>query len=142
MKISQSGILLIKSVEGFRAKEYLCPAGLPTIGYGHVICKGENYQNGITDKEACELLEKDCHFAEEAVNALGIKLNQNQFDALVSFIYNIGLGGFKVSTMKRKLIKDDMPAAAKEFEKWVYVNGGKSNGLIRRRKLEKELFLL
>lgn len=94
MKISSKGLELIKKYEGFSSGKYLCPAGKATIGYGHVIQSGETYTN-LTEKEALELLDQDADIAENTVNNLvKAPLNQNQFDALVSLVYNWGSGHF------------------------------------------------
>ncbi len=104
MKISKSGLDLIKSFEGFQSKIYICPAGLKTIGFGHVIKSNELFDE-ITLSQAEELLKTDIEQFEKALNKLisGIKLSQNQFDALISFIYNVGVGSFIQSTMYKLL---------------------------------------
>lgn len=141
MKISKNGIDLIKRFEGFRAHQYHCPAGFLTIGYGHVILKGEYFPDGITEEDACVLLDKDCDKAEAAINKVKQPLTQNEFDALVSFVFNVGTGAFKISTMKKKLEAGHLHDVANEFDKWVYVKGEIYTGLVTRRAAEKALFI-
>ena len=141
MLISQNGIDLIKSFEGFRAKTYVCPAGKKTIGWGHT---GSDVFEGqtITEKEAEEILRKDLIFAETSVIELVDRpLTQNQFDALVSFVFNVGRGNFSKSTLRKLLNSGDIKKASAEFDKWIYSNGSVLSGLVERRKREKALFL-
>ena len=141
MNVSQNAIDLIKHYEGFSSKPYYCPAGISTIGYGHVLRKDENFQF-ITEEDAEAILKQDCSWAEQAVIALtSIPLNQNQFDALVSFVFNLGSGSYQASTLRRKLNRGDAKGAADEFKRWVYAGGIKLKGLVVRRKAEQELFL-
>ncbi|QBQ73107.1 lysozyme [Nodularia phage vB_NspS-kac65v162] len=148
MQISQNCIDLIKEFEGFRSSAYLCPAGVPTIGYGTTI-----YPNGakvatqdtITRQEAEDFLEASVLQFSKAVNSeVNVKLNQNQFDALVSFVYNVGIGAFKSSTMLRLINANKISEAVDEFPKWdkATVNGKKVSltGLVRRREAERKLF--
>jgi lysozyme len=107
MKISSKGLELIKKYEGFSSKKYLCPAGKATIGYGHVIQNGETYTM-LTEKEALALLDQDADIAENTVNTLvKAPLNQNQFDALVSLVYNWGSGSFLRSQLLQKINNND-----------------------------------
>lgn len=140
MKTSQNGIELIKKFEGCRLETYICPAGVFTIGYGHT---GADVKSGmkITQEEAETLLKNDLKAFEKGVQRIIKKeLTQNQFDALVSFAYNLGLENLKKSTLAKLINQDKIKEAANQFERWVYANGVKLNGLIRRRKAEKELF--
>lgn len=143
MRISEQGIALITRFEGFSPKPYLCPAGKPTIGYGHVIGAGERFSPyGISRKEAEALLFKDIEKAEGAVLKLvRMPLSQGQFDALVSFTYNVGQQAFGKSKLLR-FINQGMPgAAAGEFSRWVYSQGRMLHGLAKRRDAESTLFL-
>lgn len=141
MEISQNGIDLIKSFEGFSPTVYLCPAGYPTIGYGHRIMKNESFTL-MSKKTGEDILKKDLDFFESVVNRyVEVNLTQNQFDALVSFAFNVGMGNFFRSTLRRFLNKEQYEKAAKEFDKWVYSQGKVLLGLAKRRKAEKELFL-
>ncbi len=143
MQTSEQGIALIKRFEGFSAKPYLCPAGKTTIGYGHVIGSGERFPPaGISPAEAEALLVRDVRSAEAAVGrCITMPLSQQQFDALVSFCYNVGSQAFEKSKLVR-LINQALPgAAAEEFGRWVHVGGRKMPGLIKRRKEEYLLFI-
>jgi lysozyme len=153
MKISEEGIEFIKEFEGFETLPYPDAAGFMTVGYGHLIKKGEKFSS-VTPDEAEILLGHDLINFEKIVNTnVKVDLNQNQFDALVSFVFNVGEGkegvkdGFvtlrsgKPSTMLRKLNAGDYEGAANEFPKWNRAGGVVLKGLIRRREAEKELFL-
>lgn len=149
MKISPNCLELVKKWEGFRPEAYLDPVGIPTIGYGTIrYPNGNKVQLGdkITEHEAEAFLKLECDAVAREISKLvdGLSLNQNQFDALVSFCYNIGIGAFQNSTLLKKLKKKDITGASSEFEKWVNgtVNGKKTKlpGLVTRRKEEQELF--
>ncbi len=141
MNISKNGIDLIKNFEGLSLKAYKCPAGVLTIGYGHT-GKDVFKEQKITEKEAENLLIKDLIIhANNVNNLINVPLTQNQFDAIISFEYNIGINAFKNSTLLKLLNKKRYLEASNEFDKWIYCNKMKSKGLINRRKKEKELFL-
>lgn len=141
LKATQSALDLIKSSEKYEPESYLCPAGKITIGYGHVILPDEKFTL-LTEPEANALLLKDCAIAENCINKfVTIKLNQCQFDALVSLVFNIGVTRFKNSTILKKLNQGDIIGAANEFGRWIYVAGVILNGLVTRREKEKQLFL-
>jgi len=140
MSINASGLKLIKEFEGLRLKAYRCPAGVLTIGYGHT--GGVREGQVLTQEEAEELLKKDLLVFERGVrNYVKVPLTDNQFSALVSFSYNVGLGAFGKSTLLRKLNARDYNGAATEFAKWNKGGGKVLLGLTRRRTAEKELFL-
>jgi len=140
MKTSNSGIELIKRSEGFRPTVYKDIAGLRTIGYGHLMLPTDKMER-LTQEEGIVLLQKDLGNAEGCVNRLVIvEINQNQFDALVSFVFNLGCGAFSKSTLLRKINEGKNVDAAKEFLKWVYAGGKKSAGLLNRRIEESKLF--
>lgn len=139
--IGQNGIELIKSFEGFSETEYLCPAGKRTIGYGHVLDENEFYPQGITPTEAEIMLLDDISHAESALNNLKDKLSGNQYDALVSLVYNIGEGAFVNSTMYDYIRSGDLISAAGEFPRWCKIKRKGSRGLLKRRIKEMELFL-
>ncbi len=142
MQASQTALNLIKKYEGFSAKIYLCPAGKATIGYGHVVKKSENFLKTISKKQAEKLLADDAlQVCEQISKLLKITLSQNQFDAVVCFVYNVGIGNFTNSTMLKLLNSGDIKAAAGEFERWIYSNGKILSGLKTRRQEEKQLFL-
>lgn len=142
MIISQKGIDLIKKFEGFSDKEYICPAGKTTIGYGHVILADEHFQEPMTRREAENLLKKDLEPRQKSLNSfLKVKVNQNQFDALMSLIYNIGVGNFQKSTLL-KFVNDRLfDKVPDQFIRWCYISGEKSTGLINRREEEIKLWL-
>lgn len=140
MRTSHKGIDLIKRFEGLRLKAYKCPAGVWTIGYGHT--NNVRPDDIITEQEALELLLIDLKQFEGAINQLVLKtLNQSQYDACISFVFNVGIGNFKKSTLLKKLNAGDFIGASNEFPKWVYAKKKKLAGLVRRRQAEKELFL-
>lgn len=139
MKTSEKGLEIIKRFEGLELKSYLCPANVWTVGYGHTKTAKEGMD--ITESKAEELLREDIRMFEEGVQkAVEVKLDQEQFDALVSFTFNVGLGAFRASTLRRKLNKSDYKGAANEFKKWKFANGRILSGLVRRRKAEADLF--
>ena len=131
---------IIKEFEGLRLNSYKCPAGVWTIGYGHT--KGIKPNMTITESDAERLLDIDIvEVARTIRKHVTVYLNDNQAQALVSFIFNIGQGNFANSTLLRKLNAKDYKGASLEFQKWVYSKGKKLPGLVRRRKAEMELFL-
>lgn len=143
MQLSHNGIELIKDREGFRGVAYKDTGGVWTVGYGTIKVDGIPVQEGQTCslEQACLWLENDVRWAQTAVNkAVKVPLNQNQFDALVSFVYNVGEDAFYKSTLLRKLNAGDYHGAAKEFERWVLDNGKVIPGLVSRRHQEEELF--
>lgn len=139
MKTSLNGIELIKKYEGFRAEAYKCPAGKWTVGYGHT--RTASIGQTITEKDAEELLKSDLEISEWAVNHyVKVPLNQNQFDALVSFVFNIGYGNFKKSSLIKFLNLEKYDLAKNEFHKWRMGGGKVLPGLVKRRAAEAELF--
>ena len=146
MRLSDNGIRLIQEFEGLRLTSYLCSAGVPTIGYGATYYPdGSKVKLGqtITKDHATQLL-KD-HVKEFEGSVIGLlnttKVNQNQFDALVSFCFNLGAGNLAKSQLLRfvKANPND-PKIAAEFAKWNRAGGEVSRGLVRRRKKEAELY--
>lgn len=139
-EIGPAGLSLIKLFEGLRLKAYLCPAGKWTIGYGTTT--GVREGDVITKEEAEDRLDLSLQLYEAAVEkAVNVPIRGFQFDALVSFAYNVGIKAFKGSTLLKKLNAGDDHGAAEEFLRWKYIKGQVSNGLLRRRKAERELFL-
>jgi lysozyme len=142
---SKEGLEHITKWEGLVLKRYICPAGKPTIGVGHVILPGENYQE-ITKEQALEILAKDVERFESAVKKhITIPLNQNQFDALVSFIFNTGEGGLVNTGVQRAVNSGffaSVPAKLEEWSKFRVDGVLKVNkGLLNRRKSEAQLFM-
>ena len=145
--MSQKGIAHLKSLEGEKFTVYLDQAGLPTVGVGHKVLPSDNLNVGdtITQQRIANLLARDLIAAQKAVNNyVTVPLNQNQFDALVSFVFNIGVDRFKRSTLLRRLNDYDYQGALAEFSKWKYItiNNEKviSEGLVNRRFFEQDLF--
>ncbi len=144
MKISENGIALIKMFEGRELESYQDIAGVWTIGYGHTETAGPNQR--ISEREAEELLRRDLEPRERAVQQLAsVSLNQNEFDALVSFVFNVGVNAFKNSTARKRLNRNDRTGAAEALTWWnkATVKGvlREVRGLTRRRAAEAALFL-
>lgn len=139
MKTSKNGLELIKAHEGLRLTAYTCPAGVWTIGYGHTSTARQGMT--IMRARADQLLALDVVNAENEVNSLPVQLNQNQFDALVSLVFNIGNGNFRRSTARRLILANPNDRAiAPAIELWNKANGDVLPGLVRRRKEEAELY--
>lgn len=147
MKTGSKGLSLIKSFEGFYSKPYLDPVGIPTIGYGVI-----KYPNGkrvtmqdapITEQQASDLLAQllSQTYEKEVNKLVKVPLNQNQYDALVSFTYNLGGTNLGKSTLLKKINGNPCDSSIRsEFEKWVNAGGKKLAGLVRRRKAEADLY--
>lgn len=139
-RTSDSGIGFIKNWEGLRTRAYQCSARVWTIGYGHT--KGVKSGDVITKREARRLLQEDLLVFETTVSrVVQVPLNQNQFDALVSLAFNIGVSGFSNSTLVERLNKGQYQQAADEFLRWCWAGKKKLPGLQARRRKERELFL-
>lgn len=144
MKTSQVGVDLIKEFEGFSADAYADPIGVVTIGYGTIKINGRPVTLGMkcTKAQAEQYLRDDLSVFEDAINRLvKVPLNQNQFDALACFTYNLGETNLGKSTLLKRLNAGDYNGAANEFLKWNRAGGTVLNGLVRRRERERELFL-
>lgn len=141
MKATDAALALIRRFEGVSLKRYICPAGKPTIGVGHVILPHEDIGGFITPEKANELLAKDVENAESIINdAVKVDLHQNGFDALVSFVFNVGGTAFRKSTMLRLINEDKFDEVGDQFGRWVYSNGHKLPGLVTRREAEAALW--
>lgn len=154
MQISEPGLELLKQWEGFELKVYKDSAGLPTIGVGHLITKSEQssgniviagvpvqYANGLTDQQALDLLSQDVQPAENSVNnGVKVDLNQNQFDALVSFTFNVGVGAFTSSTLLKVLNQGQYDQVPDQLRRWNKAGGKVVQGLVNRRENEVELW--
>jgi lysozyme len=139
MKTSQKGINLIKKFEGLASKAYLCPAGVWTVGYGHT--KGVKPDMVISELQADYFLKEDVVNAENAINKHGLHLNQNQFDALVSFVFNLGAVHFQNSILLTKIkANPNDPAIRAEFTRWRFAGGKVLQGLEKRRSAETDLY--
>lgn len=154
MEISEAGIALIKQFEGCheaagsgRFRAYLCPAGRPTIGFGHTNDHGRKFNMAtVWTRADCEeaLAEDLSYFSREVAKRIKVELEQHQFDAICSLAYNIGLGGLEQSTVLRKLNRRDFDGAARGFALWnkITQHGKKvvCRGLVRRRAAEEKMF--
>lgn len=140
MKTSDRGLDLIRFFEQLRLTAYRDAVGVLTIGYGHTANVREGQR--ITEAQADAFLAEDVSWAEDAVlNGVTTPLTQNQFDALVSLVFNIGAGAFATSTIRRLLNAGLYREAAEEFPRWRYAKGKVLAGLVNRRAKERELFL-
>ena len=144
-QLSDAGLNFIKRFEGLSLEPYQCSAGVWTIGYGHTghLLDGTPVEDAssITEEEAEALLEQDTQTAVSAVNALSLDLNQEQFDAVVSFVYNIGAGAFADSRLYKAILDNDTSNIEPQFMRWVNAGGKRVRGLVNRRAAEAKLFL-
>lgn len=146
MKISEKGLNLIKAFEGLRLKPYKDAVGIPTIGYGNTY-----YEDGrkvslsdpaVTEERATELLKMVVKRYEDAINRyVQVPITQNQFDALVSFAYNVGNENVRKSTLMKLLNRKQYTEAADQLLRWNKAGGKTLKGLTRRRQAERVLFL-
>lgn len=134
---------MVREFEGYERFPYECSAGKLTIGVGHVIRPGESFPvKGLTESEATELLCKDMEkFEARVLDLVTVPITQNQYDALLSLVFNIGAGAFEKSTLLKKLNAGDYEGAANEFTRWTRGGGKVLPGLVKRRAAEKALFL-
>jgi len=140
--INEEGLEIIKFYEKWEPSPYFCPAGLLTIGWGHVILPGEKFNAPISKELGTELLLKDVRIAEKAVARLiKVPLGINQFSALTSFTFNLGSGVLQNSTLRMKLNRGDYLGAGEQLNRFVYAKGKKLNGLIKRRQSETNLYM-
>lgn len=139
-KISQNGIDFIKSCEGFRSDAYADAGGVWTVGYGTT--RFVTPTAHVTPEEAEGLLRKELSHVEEILNTkVKVPLNQNQFDALCSFVYNVGIDAFMCSHLRADLNGGHYLEAADQFLRWHYIHGVENAGLLTRREKERKLFL-
>lgn len=143
MDINIQAVELIKHYEGFMAETYHCPGGALTIGYGHVIQTNESFTNvTITQSAAEELLKQDMENAANSVRRIiKVPLNENQFGALVSFVFNLGATNFQNSTLAKLINQEEHLKVPSELIKWVHVGGKPLRGLVRRRLEEALLYV-
>jgi lysozyme len=142
MKMSLTGLAMLKEFEGWIDHVYEDATGHLTIGYGHLVRLGEKFPPHITFEQGELLLKSDLGWAEEVVTAsVRVPLSQFQFDALVSLVFNIGEGNFKRSTLLRVLNGSDYITAYHEFNKWIYSEGHALADLVERRRKEAQLFM-
>ena len=140
MKIGSKGLELIKHFEGCELEAYKCPAGVWTIGYGHI--KGVQEGMKITEHQAEEMLKSELHEYEGYINDyVTVPLNQNQFDAMVSWVYNLGGGNLRASTLLKVLNAGDYDGVPAQMLRWNKAGGKVLEGLTRRRQAEADLFV-
>jgi lysozyme len=154
MQMSQHGLELLEQWEGFELEVYNDSAGLPTIGVGHLLTKSElssgkisikgvavAYGNGLTNQQVTDLLSQDVKPAEQSVNnGVKVSLNQNQFDALVSFTFNVGGGAFSSSTLLKVLNQGQYDQVPDQLRRWTKSGGRTVQGLVNRRENEIKLW--
>ncbi|MBH0371660.1 lysozyme [Salmonella enterica] len=141
MKTSNDGLDFIRAREGVKLAAYQDGGGVWTIGYGHT--RGVKQGQVINHEQADEFLDNDLRQVESCISErVTVALNQNQFDALVSFVFNVGRQAFSDSTLLKKLNEGNYRAAADQFTRWVYDNDKFVQGLYNRRVAERDLFLL
>lgn len=146
--LSEEGADFIAGFEGFSARLYEDTAGHCTIGFGHQVhpgrCDGgepKEFRDGITRKRGLKLLQNDAETAGDEINSsVEVDLNRHQFDALVSFVFNVGTGAFRDSTLLRLLNKGRYESVPEQLKRWVFSQGQKLDSLIDRRKAEGRLF--
>jgi len=147
MKVSNKLIQMLKHHEGVRSKPYRCPAGLWTVGVGHLIGDGkslpESWNRTFTQEEIDGLLKRDLNRFERGILKMlpNVRLRQCEFDALVSFSFNLGLGTFQRSTLRQALLRGDKEAAMESLMKYCRAGGKVLRGLENRRKDERAMFL-
>jgi lysozyme len=154
MQMSEHGLALLQKWEGFELKVYKDSAGLPTIGVGHLLTKSEltsgkivingapvQYSDGLANEQALDLLSQDVKPAAQAVNnGVKVTLTQNQFDALVSFTFNVGVGAFTASTLLKVLNQQQFAEVPNQLLRWVRSGGQVVQGLLNRRNNEISLW--
>jgi lysozyme len=141
LSYSDKGLTLTQQCEGLRLEAYQDSVGVWTVGYGHT---GSDVRKGLTisEEQASDLLKKDVATAVAAVNRLvTVSLSQNQFDALVDFVFNLGASRLAGSKLLRKVNAGDFAGAAEQFLAWVRAGNQILPGLVTRRKAERALFL-
>jgi lysozyme len=143
MQVSDNGVDLIKYFEGFQATAYLCPANVPTIGYGHTksVTRADVGVKFVTEATASEMLTDDlAEFAEQVEAAVTVPLNQDQFDALCSFTYNLGAQSLNASTLLSRLNAGAYDAVPDQLVRWIHGGGKVLQGLVNRRTAEAKLW--
>lgn len=131
--------IFIKKWEGCRLEAYRCSAGVATIGWGHT--KGVQMGDRIClNKAEKYLLDDLVEFQKGLASLVDVEVTETQFIALMSFVFNLGLGAFKGSTIRKKVNAKDFDGAVEEFGRWVYANGKIVQGLVNRRREEAEFF--
>ena len=145
-RMTDEGLDLIKLYEGYSSSPYLCPANHWTIGYGAIWGMDDKRVTedhpDINEDQADYLLRRDVKKSEMAVlRHIRVPLEDGQFNALCSFVFNLGSGALQSSTLRRKINRGDYIGAADEFPRWVYAGGRRLKGLVRRREHERSMFM-
>lgn len=141
MHFSAAGLELLKRSEGFRSRTYLDVQGFPTIGYGHRLLHPESFPDGVSEAQASEILSSDVRDAEQAVQRLvRVALTQNQFDALVDFVFNLGSKRLAASTLLEELNRGRYADAAEQLLRWDHAGAAENSGLKARREAEYALW--
>ena len=146
MNVSKAAIALIKHHEGVRSRPYRCPANLWTVGVGHLIGNGkllpDSYNRTFSQEEIDGILKSDLRRFELGVHKMlpNVPLRQHEFDAIISFCFNLGLGCFQRSTLRQALLRGDKKAAMESLVKYCRAGGKILRGLQIRRLDEKALF--
>lgn len=146
MNINEGGLSIITAAEGFASAPYRCPAGIASIGYGStILLNGRRVKMDspkVTEAEAKALLRRHLDHVETGIlRFVRVALNENEFSALCSWTYNLGIGRLQSSTLRAKLNRNERLGAANEFPKWRRAGGRVLRGLVIRRELERQLFL-
>jgi lysozyme len=141
MQLSAEGLNLVKRWEGYRQHTYLDVAGFPTIGFGHRLLASESFPNGIEEAQANAILARDVRGAEQAVTRMvKVTLTQNQFDALVDFVFNLGQGKLAASTLLKELNLGHYDAACEQLLLWDRAGAQENATLKARRSAESALW--
>ena len=139
------GLTLVKRFEGYSSTAYKCPAGVWTIGYGttrYLDCTRVHKGDSFTKLEAKVHLAHEFNRARwQVINLVNVPLTLNQLDALASFVYNLGAGAFRASTLRKRINDLDFDDVPYQFSRWVYAGGRKLKGLVLRRQAEVNLWL-
>lgn len=139
--VTAAGRALIKTFEGFVPSTYICPAGHPTICYGHVVAPGETFDEPMSAMACEDLLMRDLPRYERAVcRLIEVPLSDSCFDALVSFAFNLGEGALQASTLRRLANAGRLDECGPQFDRWVFAGARKLPGLVARRAAERAMW--
>lgn len=139
--VTAAGRALIKAFEGFVPSTYICPAGHPTICYGHVVAPGEAFDEPMSEAACEDLLMRDLPRYERAVcRLIEVPLSDPRFDALVSFTFNLGEGALQASTLRRLANAGRTDECGPQFDRWVFAGARKLPGLVARRAAERAMW--
>lgn len=157
-ELSEQGLTSIKQWENLELQMYLDPVGLPTIGYGHLLTRSElssgkvliggvnvRWCNGLTEEQVNLLLAQDTEEAQAAIRKyidpeIMQNMNQAQYDALVSFVFNVGSGAFRSSTLLKRIRAGDFDDVPAQLSRWIFAKGERLSGLVNRREHEADIW--